>query len=126
MITDIPTADEFKVNGLAYLNLCWEYLYAVHREKTQLEEGIDLDEEYSEIEKAWDTHAKRARQKLSVAIARGQQGSEFLLKSKIAAVSPFLLLTGDWTRECRKIDQSFADFKTIDASDLVRAHDAVL
>ncbi len=69
-----------------------------------------------------------AQQELATAVALAQQGTEFLLKGKIAQVSPFLLISGDpgeWPSGCDRVDISFADFKTIDAQDLIRAHDTL-
>ena len=75
------------------------------------------------------THWRQSEKPLAVAIALAQQGAEFLLKAKISSVSPFLLINGEiskWPKSCDKEDKSFADFKTIDAQDLIRTHDTVL
>jgi hypothetical protein len=50
------------------------------------------------------------------------------LKAKIAEASPFLLISNlpkEWPKECDKIDTAFADFRTIDAQDLIRVYNAV-
>ena len=76
------------------------------------------------VEEYW----RDAQQALATAVALAQQGTEFLLKGKIAAVSPLLLISGDprdWPGGCDKTDIPFADFKTIDAQDLIRCHDTV-
>lgn len=71
---------------------------------------------------------RSAQQALATAVALAQQGTEFLIKGKIAAVSPLILISGDpreWPAGCDKNDIPFADFKTIDAQDLIRCHDTV-
>jgi len=63
-----------------------------------------------------------------VASSVAQQAVEFVLKSRIAAVSPFLLIAGnprEWPRNPGMANTAFAEFRMIDAQDLVRAHDAV-
>jgi hypothetical protein len=86
----------------------------------------------SQAERRWsqavDEYLRAAQQALGTAVALAQQGTEFLLKGKIAAVSPLLLISGDprdWPAGCDKNDVPFADFKTIDAQDLIRCHDTV-
>lgn len=51
-----------------------------------------------------------------------------MLKGRIAAVSPFILISGnpkEWPKGCHKSDTSFADFRMIDSQDLIKAHDTV-
>jgi hypothetical protein len=77
---------------------------------------------------AVETYWQVSQQELATAVALAQQGTEFLLKGKIAAVTPLLLILGtpgDWPGGCDRDDISFADFKTIDAQDLIRCHDTV-
>jgi hypothetical protein len=69
---------------------------------------------------------RAAQTELATAITLVQQGTEFFLKSRIAEVSPFLLINGnpkDWPKEGLTQDVAFADFRAIDAQDLIRAHD---
>lgn len=85
----------------------------------------ELDEEKRVTDEYWE-HAQRP---LAVAVALAQQGTEFLLKAKICSISAFLLISGEpsgWPKACDKDDKSFADFKTVDAQDLVRVYDTVL
>lgn len=124
MIIEIPNKEDFDRNGLSMLNLAWDSIAAFH-----------LDIEYSEIEE-WgdegdvkDEFWKAAQHHISVSLALAQQGIELLLKGRIAEVSPFLLLLGsprDWPSGCAKDDVPFADFRTIEAHELIHAHDAVV
>lgn len=123
MILDVPTSADFEANGIAFLNLAWDSVLdiSLHFAESEVEE---LDEEKRVTDEYW----QEVQQPLAVAVALAQQGTEFLLKAKISAVSPFLLISGDpagWPKGCDKDDKSFADFKTIDAQDLVRVHDSV-
>jgi hypothetical protein len=68
------------------------------------------------------------KKKLATSISLVQQGAEFLLKARIAEISPFLLISGDpseWPHKCDKDDTSFADFKTIDAQELIRVYNTI-
>lgn len=122
MIRDVPTAKDFLVSGSGFLNLAWD---------STLSLAINLDDarEWGNITgRVSDRYWRAAQRPLATAIALAQQGIEFLLKAKIAEVSPFLLVAGsprEWPRGCDQQDVSFADFRTIDAQDLVRAHDTV-
>jgi hypothetical protein len=123
MIIDVPTSADFEASGIAFLNLAWDSVLGIslHFAESEVEE---LDEE----ERVTDEYWKEAQRPLAVAVALAQQGTEFLLKAKISAVSPLLLISGDpagWPKGCDREDKSFADFKTIDAQDLVRVHDSV-
>jgi hypothetical protein len=73
-----------------------------------------------------DYHAASQRS-LANALAIIQQAQELGLKSRIAAVSPYLLIAGDprgWPKNSAG-DLSFSEFRTIDASDLIRVHNTV-
>lgn len=93
------------------------------------------DLEYSELED-WDSDGEikeefwqAAKQPISVALALSQQGIELLIKARIAEISPYLLLAGsprEWPSGCSEKDTPFADFRSIEAHELVRAHDAVV
>lgn len=122
MITNIPDPTDYQATVLSLLNLAWETTLAL---AISLEEAQIYTESTIEEQKYWaacQTH-------LATSISLVQQAAEFLLKSKIATVSPFLLLNGtprDWPRSCDKTDTPFSDFLSIDAQDLIRAHDTVL
>lgn len=122
MITDIPTHEDFQESGIAFLNLAWTIvidLY-VHTEvpNTPLSEEPELT----------DIFWAAAQRPLANAASLVQQGIEFLIKSRIVEVSPFLLLDGgarDWPRGCGNSDTPYSEFRTIDAQDLPKVHDTV-
>lgn len=64
-----------------------------------------------------------AKGRLTTSLALTQQGVELILKGRIAAVSPFLLLTdpGKWPA----IAKSFAQYRTVDSQDLITLHNSV-
>lgn len=71
---------------------------------------------------------KASKQKILNALAIAQQGSEFILKGKICEISPFLLIANgprEWPNSYAYNDIEFADFKTIDAQDLIKLHNTV-
>lgn len=53
------------------------------------------------------------------------QGAEMLIKARICAQSPFLLLRGNWYEKTRRGDTPFSDLVTIDAQDLPKVHNIV-
>jgi hypothetical protein len=139
MITDIPTKADFDNNAIGFLNLAWQSVLSISlsrpkqpvkelsKEATQ-EQHAQAEEENRRWEQDVQQYWQAVQQELATAVALVQQATEFLLKGKIAAVSPFLLVSGtpaDWPRGCDRNDIPFADLKTIDAQDLIRCHDTV-
>lgn len=123
MITEIPTAEEFAQSGTAYLNLAWESTVQLALNF----DNADIDE-WDRTGEVTDEYWSAAQRPLATAVTLVQQGTEFLLKERIAAVSPFLLISADpsgWPRGCQSNDTPFSQFKTIDAQDLLRVHDTV-
>jgi hypothetical protein len=123
MIIEVPQASDFEEAGLSMLNLGWDAVAALYRdlENAAVEEW---DDDGTVTEEYWEA----AKHPTAVALALVQQGIELLLKAKIAQVSPFLLLAGsprDWPSRCDKSDTPFADFRSIESHELLRAHDAV-
>jgi hypothetical protein len=122
MITEIPTAEEFARQGMNHLHLAWEIGVALLRELKDAEYYDDVDP------KSYQEYWKLSQPSLSNALALIQQSQEFLLKSRIAKVSPFLLLSRDardWPRRCEKQDTPFSSFRMSDAVDLIKIHDTV-
>lgn len=122
MIVDVPTEQDFLGSGTGFLNLAWgaSIDLIMGLEEYRIAE-VDADGTIA------DDYWARAQGPLSTAIALAQQGTEFLLKARIASVSPFLLLVvqpRDWPKGCELIDTPFADFRSLDAQDLVRVHEA--
>lgn len=86
------------------------------------------DSEISE----WDTdkgvsdeYWEKSQPELGNAYALVQQGQEFALKGKIAAISPFLLLTRDprdWPKRCDVEDVPFSKFRMADSADLIKIY----
>jgi len=57
-----------------------------------------------------------------------EQGVEFLLKGRIASVSPFLLIANEvngWPKPNKDIPIRFSEFKTLDAKDLIKVYNTV-
>src|ERR1035437_2923933 len=122
MITEIPSAEDFHEAGFNSLNLAWTIVTELSHEleNAQVEEW-DADNEVA------DEYWSKAQSPLANALTLVQQGLELLLKSKIAKVSPFLLLSKevrDWPSS-DKNDVSFADFRTVDTADLIKLHNSV-
>lgn len=124
MITNIPKAGDFSEHSIMFLNLAWDTIFDLVVEHSNILSWPHLasDDELSK------SYWQAAKGPLSIAHALAQQGAELALKSEIAAVSPFLLICSapsDWPRGCDRSDAPFADFRTLDAQDLIRACNAV-
>lgn len=123
MITEIPTAEDFARTALGHLHLAWDI-------------GIDIVTDIERAELAdWDTDREVTDQywrvsqpALANAVTLLQQAHEFAIKGRIAAVSPFLLISRearDWPRRCDREDMPFSAFRMADAADLPKLHDTV-
>jgi hypothetical protein len=122
MISDVPAATDFIGTGLSLLNFAWDTVATLMTDLDDSEYfGVDIPE-------VSDAFWEASKQRLTTALAVAQQGVEFILKGRIAEISPFLLLAGtprEWPKACNKNDTSFAEFRTIDSQDLLRVHDTV-
>lgn len=123
MITDVPTTDDFADQGIVFLNLAWDTVFDLLLEYSDAEEwDAIVDDEQT------DDYWKAAQKPLAIAVALSQQGAEFLLKARIAEISPFLLISGkpsEWPSKCDKQDISYSSFQTADGQDLIRIQDTV-
>ncbi len=122
MISDVPSAGDFSEAGLGFINLAWDAAMSVDYDLSQVRKCLDDDGLGAGIPMVSYQRA------LVTSIALVQQGTELLLKAKIVEVSPYLLISGsfrDWPSGCDKVDVPFSVFRTLDAQDLVRVHDAV-
>lgn len=118
MITEIPTAQEFHDAGLNQLYLAWETATNLLRQANEKYTGSELDE--VSLEEYWE----KSRVTLGNAFSLIQQAMELGIKGRIAAVSPFILIAQEhrqWPME----DSPFSEFRTVDAVDLIRVHNAI-
>jgi len=130
MIKNVPSPEDFGDQGILFLNLAWDTVFQLLHDYSEIiayygnmfsDEEINANEEYKEY---WQA----AKKPLSIAHALSQQGAELILKAKIAQVSPYFIIASspkDWPSRCDKKDIDFADFRTIDAQDLIRVHNTV-
>ena len=120
MVKNIPTPNDFFEAGNELLNFAWDVVAELLKYLDQSQVfGVDPEE-------VSDAYWMAARRRLSTALAMTQQGVEFILKGKIVAVSPYLLLAdppAKWPSPEQSPDTDFSSFRTIDAQDLVRVHD---
>jgi len=109
--------------GIAFLNLAWDAVFDLVLQLRNAEDWNGVDD--PEIP---DQYWAAAKYQLATALALAHQGTEFLIKAKIAEVSPFLLIASrpsEWPRGCTKTDIPFSRFRTLDAQDLLRVHNTV-
>lgn len=123
MVTDIPPPELFAAYGKDYLNLSWTNSISVILDLEEAEpwDGPKGDDERSD-------YCELARHELTTAISLAEQGAEFLPKSRIAEVSPWLLISQspqDWPRRCNAENIPFSKFRTVDAQDLIKIHDTM-
>lgn len=122
MIIEVPTSEDFLGAAINSLNLAWSIALGLHLELENAQVA-DWDADGEVTEEYW----QKSQASLNNALTLVQQGFELALKSRIAAVNPYLLLSRDirdWPASDKK-DIPFADFRTIDAADLVKLHNSV-
>lgn len=129
MITNVPSSDEFKLEALELLGLAWDMVASLLSDLNEMEDFILAGEPEDDAAGASDAGKERywraARRHLTTALSLTQQGAEFAIKSKIAAVSPFLLLT-DPGLGAKSDAVDFSSLRTVGAQDLLRVHDAMV
>jgi hypothetical protein len=125
MIKDVPTEADFHGSAARFLEAAWSDALAkidgeMYEEEMRLETGEEAEAENLSIFSEESI--------LAISYIALYTGIEHILRASITAVSPFLLLVGDpmkWPSKCDAKDVPFADFRTIDAQDLVRVYDTV-
>jgi hypothetical protein len=126
MIINVPTGEDYTRTGLDQLNLAW-------REVVELTELIGIadsegDETDNERHKRNQEFWKAANRKVANGVALTHQALEFLLKGRIAAISPYLLIQNDprdWPKPDGRNTIEFSRFKTLDAVHLPKICTAV-
>lgn len=120
MIINIPTEKDFYLEAENLINSAWNILIRLLEDCSNYKE-LDIND--SELEKYWLS----AKSELTLAMSLVQHSVEFYLKSKILAISPYLLISSEprfWPKQCDKKDICFSDFRTLDAQDLLKVHNA--
>lgn len=120
MITDIPNACDFEIHGIDYLNLAWG---TVMKMLTYLDEFCELN---GDIDKDMEVGFwEAAKREIAISLSLSAQGAEFLLKSRICKISPWLLITQDPSDFPKRSDIeniAFSKFRIIDAQDLLKVN----
>ncbi len=142
MIINVPNAEDFTRTGSDLLNLGWSQadsllaaLNDFEHDASSENDGLgppaipapkpETDEERRERQREYWSAADRA---LANAITIAHQGIEFLLKGRIALISPYLLIVQeprDWPRPDENGNLDFSQFRTIDAIHLPKICEAV-
>lgn len=125
MITDIPTAEEFQRAAANYLYLAWDMVTDLVFDHEQ-SVGY-LSDQFPHAVQQWtaETEEYWAKSQVNLGNALGlvQQAMELALKGRIAAVSPFLLISSaDMPTADGDGNVSFGACYTLDANELVRVH----
>lgn len=117
MISEIPTPEDYFQSGKELLDFAWDVI-------ANLLTGIDEAEYYGvEPKDITDKYWNAAKRSLTTSLSITQQGIEFVLKGKIAAISPYLLIAdppSKWPSQTNAADTKFSDLRSIDAQDLIR------
>ncbi|WDQ16446.1 hypothetical protein [Rhodopirellula sp. P2] len=132
MIIEVPNASHYEESGFGYLNLAWteaisHLLHVNDAKETWWDASADDEDDDAPSEQEqrfWQRVQKHLGQSLSLSV----QGTEFLLKGRIARISPYLLIANkvaEWPKQNSDGNIRFADFKTVDAQDLCRLYGAV-
>lgn len=119
MIKNIPSAQDFHDAGVEFSMMAYSTILDL---LVVFEEYSHLDDEEM-LEDYWDS----SKGKLKNAATLLHQGIDFLLKSKICEVSPFLLIDNSPEKIPKKNSNNeieYSDFFTHDASKLPKIYDA--
>lgn len=120
MVLNIPTPNDFYQSGKELFNFAWD---ATSRLLIDLDQAEDFGFDKTEVS---DNYWIAARRTLTTSMTIVQQGVELILKGKIAEISPYLLISGvpsQWPSPYERKDVEFAEFRTVDAQDLIRILD---
>lgn len=123
MIADVPTSQDFFDSGIELFDFAWDTVAELIINLADAQEHFGVDG--AEVSNDYWAASKR---RLTTALAVTQQGVEFILKGKIAQISPYLLIADSPSKWPSPYDGhriTFAEFKTVDAQDLIRLHDTV-
>lgn len=124
MITEIPTASEFRNAGLNQIYLAWQIAIQTAGDYEEAKKhAVGFDEE--EAEDAASNYWLKSQPVLANAFGLAQQAMEMALKGRIADISPYLLIgrdPKDWPAGADKRPVPFSEFRTLDAADLVKVH----
>lgn len=124
MILNVPTKTDFEKQAVIFLNIAWDAVFGLLVDYDNIEEWSAFALEGEASKEYW----RAAEKPLSIAHALSQQGAELMLKAKIAEVSPYFIIANsprEWPSKCSQEDVEFADFRTIDAQDLIKVHNTV-
>ena len=117
MITDILTKEDFYSSGIDYAMMAYTNVL----DMVLLLEELNFDENDEEVKEYWES----ARGKLKSSASLLHQGIDFLLKSRIAEVSPFLLIENN-PEKFPKLNSggkvAYSEFHTQDSSKLPKIH----
>lgn len=118
MISNVPSENMFYSSGNECFNLAWSIIH-------KLISSLNLAEEWNGIESDQKTkYWQAARREILTALLLVQQGVELILKGKIAAVSPFLLIS-KFDEKAKSSGCDFSDFFTIQENVLVKTCNCV-
>jgi hypothetical protein len=120
MIEDVPTAQDFYDSGRDLLSTAWDMTISLVIDLEEMVHHDFLDIEWVDEEKPMEIYWKTSKRRLITALSLVQQGVEFILKGRIAEVSPFLLLSDPPSRlpSASRKAVKFSQLRTIDAQDL--------
>lgn len=117
MITDIPTKEDFYSSGMDYAMMAYTNIL----DMVLLLEEFSYDSDDAEAKEYWES----GRGKLKSSASLLHQGIDFLLKSKVAEISPLLLIENNPDR-FPKLDRNgkvaYSEFYTQDSAKLPKIY----
>lgn len=120
LVKNKPSSVDYYRSGKELFDFSWNVITELLTTFDEAEYyGVDPDE-------VSDAYWKAATRSITTALSVTQQGVEFILKGKIAEISPYLLISDNprsWPSPYDRNDIEFSEFRTIDAQDLIRTHD---
>lgn len=123
VIINVPDPNDFKETGLELLNLGWGLVLELYRHLDDAQ-IVTWDDDGTIRDEFW----RSAHRTLATVLTMTHQAGDMLIQARIAAVSPYLLVSGSvsqWPGGCAQKDTPFSSFRTHDSQDLPRVHDTL-
>ncbi|MDI6450037.1 hypothetical protein [Anaerobaca lacustris] len=123
MITDLPSENDLEHAGIDYLDMAMTEAIGIALGEEYYIENNDPTGEVDLVQEYWTS----VRYELAKCASLLQTGTELLLKSRIAGISPFLLLdrVSTWLNRASRENVHFDEFRTVDVRVLPQIYNTV-
>jgi hypothetical protein len=131
MIVGVPDSQELHDTAVGWFNLAWDIVIKAveeFQEAVEIFDDMEKSDGPEKVQDEVDKYWKSSRYKLNNAISLLQQALEIALKSRIAEISPYLLIADpphQWPNPNKAREIDFSDLRTLDAVHLCKVHNKI-